>query len=149
MVLRGYTPVMDPRSPYLLVMLGLPALAVLNALWFGLELKNFLSATPRLNSSRDLEGFKVVVAHQMYAALVQIVLLATPPIVFFIGVFRKVLSPSDILYIIGPSAVILIVAAMYRGQEKHAKIIPTTDPELERQRDAVVQTWLRKPLPDW
>jgi hypothetical protein len=130
-------------------MLGLPALAVVNAIWFGTELKNFLASTPSLASSHDLERFKTVVAHQMYAALVQIVLLATPPIVFFIGVFRKILSPSDILYIIGPSAVILIVAAMYRGQEKRAKTIPTSDPELEQQRDAIVHTWLRKPLPDW
>ena len=132
-----------------MAMLGLPALAVVNAFWFGSELKNFLSSTPRLESSRDLERFKTVVAHQMYAALVQIALLAAPPIVFFVGIFRDILSPSDLLYIIGPSAVILIVAAGYRGQEKRAKSIPTTDPELERQRDAIIHTWLRKPLPDW
>ena len=130
-------------------MLALPALAVVNAFWFGTELKNFVSSTPRLESSHDIERFKTVVAHQMYAALVQFVLLAAPPIVFFVGVFRSVLSPSDILYIIGPSAVILIVAAIYRSEEKRAKSIPTADPELERQRDAIIHTWLRKPLPDW
>ncbi len=132
-----------------MAMLGLPALAVVNAFWFGTELKNFLSSTPRLESSHDLERFKTVVAHQMYAALIQIVLLATPPIVFFFGIFRGVLNPSDLFYIIGPSAVILIVAAMYRGHEKRAKSIPTADPELEKQRDAIIHTWLRKPLPDW
>ncbi len=132
-----------------MAMLGLPALAVVNAFWFGTELKNFLSSTPRLESSHDLERFKTVVAHQMYAALIQIVLLATPPIVFFFGIFRGVLNPSDLLYIIGPSAVILIVAAMYRGHEKRAKSIPSADPELEQQRDAIIHTWLRKPLPDW
>jgi hypothetical protein len=130
-------------------MLGLPALAVVNAFWFGTELKNFLSSTPRLESSHDLERFKTVVAHQMHAALIQIVLLATPPIVFFVGIFRGVLSPSDLLYIIGPSAVILIVAAMYRGHEKRAKSIPTADPELEKQRDAIIHTWMRRPWPDW
>jgi hypothetical protein len=140
---------MDPRSLYLVGILGLPALAVLNALWFGTELKNFLSSTPSLESSRDLERFKAVVAHQMVAALVQIVLLATPPVLFFVGVFRGVVRPSDILYIIGPSAVILVVASVYRGHERRARAIPTTDPELEKQRDAIVRTWLRKPLPDW
>ncbi len=132
-----------------MAMLGLPALAVVNAFWFGTELKNFLSSTPRLESSHDLERFKTVVAHQMYAALIQIVLLATPPIVFFFGIFRGVLNPSDLLYIIGPSAVILIVAAMYRGHEKRAKSIPTADPELEQQRDAIIHTWMRRPWPDW
>ncbi len=132
-----------------MAMLGLPALAVVNAFWFGTELKNFLSSTPRLESSHDLERFKTVVAHQMYAALIQIVLLATPPIVFFFGIFRGVLNPSDLLYIIGPSAVILIVAAMYRGHEKRAKSIPTADPGLEQQRDAIIHTWMRRPWPDW
>jgi len=140
---------MEPRSLYLMAMLGLPALAVVNAFWFGTELKNFVDSTPRLESSHDIERFKTVVAHQMYAALIQIVLLATPPIVYFIGIFRGVLSPSDIVFIIGPSAVILIVAAIYRPHEKRAKTIPTADPELERQRDAIIHTWLRKPLPDW
>ncbi len=134
---------------YLLVMLGLPALAVVNAVWFGTELKSFLTSTPRLESSRDIERFKTVVAHQMYAALVQIALLAAPPIAFFVGIFRGVLGPSDLLYIIGPSAIILVVAAMYRGHEKRAKSLPTADPELERQRDAIIHTWLRKPWPDW
>ncbi len=140
---------MEPRSFYLMAMLGLPALAVINAIWFGFELKNFVSSTPRLESSRDIERFKTVVAHQMYAALVQIVLLATPPMTFGAGLFHGVLVPPDILYVIGPSALILVVAAMYRGEEKRAKSIPAADPELERQRDAIVHTWLRKPLPDW
>ncbi len=130
-------------------MLGLPAVAVLNALWFGSELKNFVTSTPRLESSHDLERFKVVVAHQMYAALAQIVFLAAPPLIYFVGLFRGVLRPSDILYVIVPSAIIIVVAAMYRGGEKRAKTIPTTDPELLKQRDAIVHTWLRKPLPDW
>jgi len=140
---------MEPRSLYLMAMLGLPALAVLNAFWFGTELKNFVASTPRLESSHDIERFKTVVGHQMYAALAQFVFLAAPPIIYFLGVFRAVLSPSDILYILGPSAVILIVAAMYRGHETRAKTIAAADPELERQRDAIVHTWLRKPLPDW
>lgn len=130
-------------------MLGLPAVAVLNALYFGAELKSFVLTTPRLESSNDLERFKTVVAHQMYAALAQIVLLATPTILYFAGIVLGVLSPSDVLFVIGPSAVILIVAAGYRSWEKQAKSIPTTDPELERQRDAMVHTWLRKPWPDW
>jgi len=140
---------MEPRSLYLLAMLGLPALAVVNAFRFGTELKNFVDSTQRLESSHDIERFKTVVAHQMYAALLQIVLLAAPLVIFGVGVVRGVLNPPDILYIIGPSAVILIVAAMYRGHEKRAKSILTADPELERQRDAIVHTWLRKPLPDW
>lgn len=133
----------------LLVMLGLPAAAVVNAVWFGTELKNFVTTTPRLESSHDLERFKAVVGRQMYAALAQIVLLATPPIAYALGLVFGVLRPSDVVYVIFPSAVIIIVAAVYRGWEKRAKTIPTADPEIQRQRDAIIHTWLRKPWPDW
>ncbi len=140
---------MDPRTIYLLLMVALPAIGVLNAFWFGNELKSFIASTPKLASSRDMEEFKTVVAHQMYAALAQIVLLATPPILYFAGLFQGVLRPSDIVFILVPSMVILAVAAIYRGGEARAKTMPATDPELERQRDAIVQTWMRKPWPDW
>lgn len=140
---------MDPRSLCLVGMLGLPAIAVFNQIYFGAELKNFVATTPRLESTHDLERFKAVVAHQMYAALAQFVFLAAPPMIYFIGLFKGVLSAPDIVYVIVPSVLILVVAAMYRGGEKRAKTIPTDDSELEKQRDAIVRTWLGKPWPDW
>jgi len=130
-------------------MVALPAIGVLNAFWFGTELKKFVASTPTLASSRDIEEFKKTVAHQMYAALAQIALLATPPIVYFAGLFTGVLRPSDFVFILVPSMVIIAVAAIFRGEETRAKTLPATDPELERQRDAIVRTWLRKPWPDW
>jgi len=130
-------------------MVLLPTIGVLNAFWFGTELRNFVASTPQLASSRDMENFKTVVAHQMVAALVQIALLATPPLIYFAGLFTGVLRPSDIVFILGPSAAILAVAGIYRTGEAAAKSLPAADPELERQRDAIVQTWMRKPWPDW
>lgn len=123
--------------------------AVVNALYFGMELKRFTASTPMLASTHDLERFKVVVAHQMYAALGQIALLATPTFIYFVGVFTGVMAPSDLLYVLVPSAVILLLAAHYRGWEKQAKNLKTADPELTAQRDAIVSTWMKKPLPNW
>ncbi len=93
--------------------------------------------------------FKKVVAHQMYAALFQIVLLSTPPILFVVGLMLEVLYGSDILFVIVPSAIIIIVAAISRTWETRAKILPTATPEMSQERDAIVRTWLRKPWPDW
>jgi len=146
---RRYTHLMDPRTIYLVFMVALPAIGVLNAAWFGTELKNFVAATPRLESSRDIEDFKTVVAHQMYAALAQIALLATPPLIYFAGLFTGVLRPADFVFILIPSMVIIMVASVYRRGELRAKNIPAADPELERQRNAIVSTWMRKPWPDW
>jgi hypothetical protein len=137
------------RSTYILLMLGLPALAILNAVWWGSELQSFTKKVRSFESTAHIEQFKTVVAHQMYAALVQIVLLATPPIVFFVGLARRVLTPTDVLFIILPSALVIVVAAVYKKVETQARSIPASDDELRRQRDAIISTWIKKPFPNW
>jgi hypothetical protein len=140
---------MDTRTLAIIALLGFPALAAVNAVYFGSELKRFVQATPRLASTRDLERFKVVVAHQMYAALAQIVLLVVPIVVFFAGMMFEFLEPSDLAFVIAPAVVIIIIAAGYRGWESRAKAIPTDDPELADAHQKIVHTWLRKPFPNW
>ena len=136
------------RSAWLAAMLILPALAAGNALYFGAELRRFAAEVPRLASSHDLERFKRVVARQMYAALVQIVLLASPALVFFVGVVDGALSGSDILYVVIPAAVIIVIAQANRRDEARVRELPA-EPELAAQRDRIVRTWVRRPLPDW
>ena len=111
--------------------------------------QRFVREVPRLASTHDIERLKQVVARQMYAALIQIVLLAAPPILFFVGLVRGVLGIGDVLLIIVPSTVILIVAASYKKVEARVRQLPTADDELARQRNAIVNTWIKKPLPDW
>lgn len=137
------------RDLLLLLLLLLPGLAVLNALWFSAELRRFLAEVPRIESTRELERFKEVVARQMRAALVQIGLLGAPIVVFGIGTLRGVLAPRDLLYVILPAALVLAVAAQCRKVEQAARSIPAADELLLRERDRVVDTWLKKPLPDW
>ena len=137
------------RSTYLFLILVLPLLAILNAVWFGSELQRFARDVRTFSSTHEIERFKGVVARQMYAALVQIVLLVVPPILFFVGIVRGVLTPGDIIFIIVPSAVVILVAALYKQTETKVKSIPANDDELRRQRDAIIHTWLKKPLPDW
>jgi len=140
---------MDTRSLFILGIFGFAAVGVANSLWFGMELKRFVDRTPVLASHLDMMRFKRVVSHQMYAALLQIVLLSAPLVIFFTGMMFEFLAGSDIFVIIIPSVIILIVAGISRKWETRAKTIPTADPELQKQRDAIVHTWLRKPLPDW
>lgn len=137
------------RSTYLFLVLLFPALALLNAWWFGKELKAFVDSTPVVSSTNDLERMKAVVGRQMRAALVQIVLLLAGPAVFFVGMLRGVLHPTDVMFIILPSAAVIVLATVYKRVEGRARGIPVADEELRRQRDAIVHTWLKKPLPDW
>ncbi len=140
---------METRSLLIIAILVFSCAGVVNSIWFGLELKRFVDRTPILVSRLHMMRFKKVVAHQMYAALFQIVLLSTPPILFVVGLMLEVLYGSDILFVIVPSAIIIIVAAISRTWETRAKILPTATPEMSQERDAIVRTWLRKPWPDW
>ena len=136
------------RQVLIWLMLLLPAAGVVNGLWFSSELKRFLDRVPMLASSHHVEQFKQVVARQMYAALVQLVILALPPVVFFCGLVMGALGLADVLFVIIPSAVVLVVAMAMRPTELKARSIPAADPELERQRDLIVDTWLKKAVPD-
>lgn len=140
---------MEIRTLLIIGILSFATAGIFNAIWFGLELKRFADRTPVLASPLDMMRFKKVVAHQMHAALVQIVLLMSPLIIFFVGTTFDLLAPGDIFLVIVPSAVMILVAMISKGHEQRVKTIPTNDPELESQRDAIVKIWLRKALPDW
>ncbi len=131
-------------------MVVLPVLGIANAWYFGGRLREFLQRVPALRSPSDLEEFKVVVAHQMYAALLQIVLGAGPLLLWAWGRFGLgVLSTADILF--GSIPAMLMAGPGIRNQqlEARAKAIPCDDPVLRMERDRIVRTWMRKPLPDW
>jgi hypothetical protein len=140
---------MDLHTVFIALIVAFPILALVNVVYFGLELRSFLARTATLESSLDLLRYRKVVGHQMYAALAQIGLLLAPLLVFIVGILLDVLEASDIVFVIAPALVIIVVAVVFRGWEQHAKTIPAADPELEAQRDAVVRTWMRKPFPDW
>ncbi len=137
------------RFPFVVLLLGLPALALVNSVIHAIALKRFLAEVPRLMSSSDLERFKKMVAGQMYGALVQIVLLGAPLVVFLVGIVTKVLGPGDILLVVGPSLVILVAGLLVKPIEAQARTLGTDDPVLEGQRNAIVDTWLHRPFPDW
>jgi hypothetical protein len=123
--------------------------AALNAAWFGLELRRFAKRTTILASTADLEAFKALVANQMRAALAQIGLLTIPAILFATGLVLEEFDVRDVLLIIVPSAVIVLLAMYFRVWELRVRSIRVLGPELAEERDAIVETWRRKALPDW
>jgi hypothetical protein len=137
------------RSTFTLLMLLFPALAIVNSWWFGRELKAFVDATPAIASTADLERMKAVVKRQMIAALAQILLLAAGPAIYAFGLYRHLLRPADVVFVIVPSALVLAAGVALKRVEAAARSLPAADDELRRQRDAIAATWLKKPLPDW
>lgn len=137
------------RTGYIALILLLPAVAVLNALIHGTQLKAFLERTPAFATYQDIVEFEKVVARQMYAALIQIALLVAPGIVLVVGIVRGVLSIEDILYVVLPSFVILALGLAFKQVENKVRSIPVSDPILEERRDHIVKVWNAKPFPDW
>ena len=137
------------RTGYIALILLLPAVAVLNALIHGSQLKAFLERTPAFATYQDIVEFEKVVARQMYAALIQIALLVAPGIVLVVGIVRGVLSIEDILYVVLPSFVILALGLAFKQVENKVRSIPVSDPILEERRDHIVKVWNAKPFPDW
>ena len=140
---------METRVILLALIVTCFAAALLNALWFGLELRRFAVQTRILASTADLEEFKRVVGNQMRAALAQIGLLALPAVLFAAGLVLEEFEAGDILFIIVPSALVVVLAMVFRTWEVEVRSIRALGPELAAERDAIVTTWRRKPLPDW
>jgi len=134
---------------YVALILLLPAVAVINAIIHGAQLKGFLERTPAFTTYQDIVEFEKVVARQMYAALVQIALLVAPWVVFIVGIVRKIITPSDIVYVVLPSFVILGLGVAFKKLENKVRSIPVSDPILEERREHIVRVWLTKPFPDW
>jgi len=140
---------MTPRSIYIIAILLCMGTAAVNSIWFGLELRRFVNQTRMLSNENDMNNYKTVVAHQMYAALVLILLLVPPPVIYFLGLRADELSGADILFVIVPAALIILLAVYFKRYESLAKTMPVGTQELLEERDAVVHTWQRKPLPNW
>ena len=134
---------------YVALILLLPAVAVINAIIHGAQLKGFLERTPAFTTYQDIVEFEKVVARQMYAALVQIALLVAPWVVFIVGIVRKIITPSDIVYVVLPSFVILGLGVAFKKLENKVRSIPVSDSILEERREHIVRVWLTKPFPDW
>ena len=137
------------RTWYIVLMLMLPAAAVINSLVHGSQLKAFLERTNAITTYQDIVEFEKVVARQMYAALLQIALLVAPGVVFVVGLLRGVLSVDDVLYIVLPSFAILALGVAFKRIENRAKALPVDDPVLADRHAHIIRVWNSKPFPDW
>lgn len=113
------------------------------------ELKGFMAGTPRIETEQDLEHFKKIVKHQMYAALLQIVLLGVPLFIFSYGIQKEILGFGDFLFVIVPNSIVIALGLFLRKLEKKGQSISASNPELKSEVDSVVCTWKKKALPNW
>jgi len=137
------------KSGYIALMLLLPAIAVVNSILHGSQLKAFLERTPAIATYQNIIDFERVVARQMYGALLQILLLVGPGVVFVVGLVRGPLAVDDVIYVMLPSFVILALGIAFKNLENRAKSIPVDDPVLADRHAHIIKVWNSKPFPDW
>jgi hypothetical protein len=136
------------RELYLGLMIGMPAIGIINSLIFGSQLRNYIASSPRIDAWQDLERFKRIVSAQMYAALAQIGFLIVPYPAFGIGLFTGDLRVADIVYILIPSAILVVVGVIFKQIEAQAKSLPVAE-EFREEYQHVIDVWMKKPFPKW
>ena len=137
------------RTFFIAGVLLLPAAAAVNSVVHGTLLMKYAKQTLYFRTGRDILRLKEVVARQMYAAVLQMVLLILPLILYLVGLFTGALYPTDLPLIIVPAGLILVFGYFFKKVEIAVRNIPALNQNIEQQRDEIVRTWKKKPPPDW
>ena len=134
------------RTVLLTLMIVFPVIGLLVSLYFGVTLQRFITTTPEIRSRDELERFKQVVKTQMYAALVQGVILIIPTLLLFYGFLSRTLVMLDIgkaeVLKAGNDAVIFAIGTMVQPALEASKNLA----EDEHLSVAVVNARFVKPL---
>jgi hypothetical protein len=130
-------------------MLVLPALGAVNSIYHARVLRNYVRRTQIIQDVQGLAEFQKIVARQMLAALVQLVLVVVPLVLYFVGILTQVFRFKDIAFVIIPGVILMALGYVFKKVETKACRIPAANEDLDEQRLAVISTWRKKPLPDW
>ena len=131
------------------IMTALPVVGIGMGLYFWAKLKRFLQTVPVIQTAEDLERFKQIAAGQMYGALVQLVILIGPWIVFGYGLITDNLEYWASLCPLVPYIGVGAMGFLMKPTERRVQATPAATEQLEAQRDHVVDVWMQKPFPNW
>ena len=137
------------RTLLISVMLILPALGAVNAVYHGRMIQRYVRQTDKISDLAGLARFQELVSRQMYAALFQLGLILASFVVYLAGIPTEILRFADIVYVMIPGLILVVLGFHFKKVEAEACRIPAVGEDLEKQRLAVIKTWRTRPLPDW
>ncbi len=137
------------RFVFLALMLIPPICGILLLLQAREQLRDFLRETPLLVSDRDIEKLKALARRQMYLSLFQACVLGLPVAAFGGGILLHVLFPSDFVWILLPSILVILAALRMRPEEQRLWCLPAENSRLEEERDRIISCWRFRALPDF
>ena len=122
------------------------ALAIVHLLIAALGLQSFLSRTPSISTSLDLDNLKRLARQQMYQTLASIGILGAGGVLCIYGLVTKQVSIVLILILNG---IVFATAIPVWLIEKRAQNLKVEDGLLAEQYRAICDTWVKKPFPDF
>ena len=122
------------------------ALAIVNSLIAAFDLQSFLSRTPSISTSLDVDNLKRLARQQMYRTLASLGILVAGGVLCIYGLRTKQVSLVLILILNG---IVLATAIPIVLFEKRARNLKVQDGLLADQYRAVCETWVKKPFPDF
>lgn len=138
------------RTLLVSLMLALPAICIGLLIFFMAELKRWADSVRVIRTVEQLDEFKALARRQMYAALVALVCIIGPYVLYWIGYFKDVLRWTDFwLFAVLPSLAVAAVGKLCKPIEQRVQQMPVEDETLRRERDRVVQVWMKEPFPNW
>jgi hypothetical protein len=111
--------------------------------------KGFLSRNPSIDSRQNLQDFQQMVQRQMYQALLQIGLIGTASILGIYGIITGRLSFGEFLVFLLLNGVNIVIGKIGKGIEGRARSLPVKEEGLASRYEAVCETWVKKPLPNF
>ena len=111
------------------------------------NMKRFLSSVGRLSSGSDVEKYKQLLKRQMVVVLGMAPFGVLPLVLYLYGSLNDILSDFDSLVV-----VLLVIVNMYltsgiRKVENQIAGIDVASPDIERERDRIVNIWRRRLFP--
>lgn len=119
----------------------------LACVWSGSEVKRFLKRHHEISDVRVLEEFKSLVKRNMYAALVQFVVLSLGLILGIILMFT--FKHLGVLAVLTVNSLIFSLSQIFGKLEKKARSLPVANENLAQKYRQVSETWVKKPFPDF
>jgi hypothetical protein len=133
---------MNPLSWLYLVF----ALALLNWLAGVAALKSFLSRTPVITSTFDLENFVGLARRHMIQAMLQAVLLLAG---MLLGIYVLASGQAGLLLVLALNGIILAAGLLGKPLEERARSLKVPDPLLAERYKSICSTWVEKPFPNF
>ena len=103
----------------------------------------------RKETRKNLEDFKHFVRGQMYQTLVQLCFQGGALLLSLFGIFSRLLSFGQVLLYLILNGIIIILGRIFKKTEDDARSLMVEDENLKVEYEAVCQTWIKKPLPDF